>query len=234
MSNSPEMPSRAVREAMSWKLVAELHRRHPGESTVIETHPGGGQYDCLTFVKGDDVIACLNRVGGFTVHPTGVQVPSEAIWPVSIVDGGVSCVLDRLSVACRFPVPAKLPPTSPETLAYRVMAGVAAALVFEKDLWEWRNGQEDTSGMGDQACRDHWFELFPGATESARSGSPDQPFGNPKYGFWFLLRNGKPAVCISKAALCWDTDLKVVDLASAYRRDRRIHRLVGAVLERLK
>jgi hypothetical protein len=34
-------PSPQLREALSWKLVSELHRRHPGDFTVIETHPGG-------------------------------------------------------------------------------------------------------------------------------------------------------------------------------------------------
>ncbi len=35
-------------EIASWRIVSELIRRHPEKFTVIETHPGGVQYDCLT------------------------------------------------------------------------------------------------------------------------------------------------------------------------------------------
>ena len=36
-----------VREAVSWWIVSEFVRRSRTNSTIIETHPGGGQYDCL-------------------------------------------------------------------------------------------------------------------------------------------------------------------------------------------
>jgi hypothetical protein len=40
-------PSAPVREALSWRLMAELARRHPNQLRVIEAHGGGGQYDEL-------------------------------------------------------------------------------------------------------------------------------------------------------------------------------------------
>lgn len=224
-------PSSQLREALSWKLLSELHRRHPGKFTVIETHPGGGQYDCLTLWANSQTLGDLNRLGSF--HADGCQITSQELWPTSLTEGGIADIMDRMSEACRFTVPAQLPPTNPETLVYRVMAGVSATLVFEKDPWEWRNGQLDTSGCDDQGYRDQWFEAFPGALEAARAGMPDQPFENPKYGFWFLLRKDNPMVCLSKTSLCWDTDGNVTNLAGLYRRHRRIHRLVGTVLERL-
>lgn len=226
-------PSSQLRQALSWKLLSELHRRHPGEFTVIETHPGGGQYDCLTLLSGNQTIAHLNRVGSFTLS-SGESIPWEDLWPECLTDGGIAGVLDRMSEVCRFPVPAQLPSTGPETLVYRIMAGVSAALIFEKDPWEWRNGQMDSSEWDDQAHRDQWFEAFPGAKEAARVGSPDQPFGNPKYGFWFLLKNDQPMVCLSKTALCWDTGGGETNLAEQHHRDRRIHALVGSVLSKLK
>lgn len=225
-------PSSQLREALSWKLVAELHRRHPGKFTVIETHPGGGQYDCLTLWANNQALADLNRLGG--LHSNGCQIPWQELWPAGLTEGGIAELLDRMSKACGFSIPSKLASTGPETLIYRIMAGVAATLAFEKDTWEWRNGQLDTSGCDDQYYRDHWFEAFPGAKEAARAGMPDQPFGNSKYGFWFLLRKDKPMVCLSKTSLCWDTGGNVTDLAGLYRRDRRIHKLVGTVLDILK
>ena len=105
-----------------------------------------------------------------------------------------------MSEACRFTVPAQLPPTNPETLIYRVMAGVSATLVFEKASWEWRNGQPDTSGCDDQGYRDQRFEAFQGAKEAARAGMPDQPFEIRKTASWFLLRKDKPMVRLSKTS----------------------------------
>ncbi|RYZ87916.1 MAG: hypothetical protein EOP06_11855 [Proteobacteria bacterium] len=224
-------PSRQLREALSWKLVSELHRRHPGKFSAIETHPGGGQYDCLSLWQGNQTIADLNRVGGF--HSGQRSIPWNELWQICISDGGIAAVLDRMSDACGFTIPVKLAPTSPETLIYRIMAGVAAALAFEKDVWEWRNGQEDTSGEGDQTYRDQWFEAFLGAKEAARADSSGEPFGNSKYGFWFLLKNHQPRVCISKTALCWASDGGAINLAETYRQDRRPHRLVGIILEKL-
>jgi hypothetical protein len=177
--------SRQLIEALSWKLVSELHRRHPGKFTVIETHPGGGQYDCLTLWANNQALADLNRLGGF--HSNGCQIPWQELWSAGLTEGGIAVLLDRMSEACRFVVPTQLPPTSPETLIYRIMAGVAAALAFEKGTWEWRNGQLDSSGCDDQGYRDQWFEAFPGAKEAARADSAEAPFGNSKYGFWFLL-----------------------------------------------
>ena len=224
-------PTRQLREALSWKLVSELHRRYPGKFTVIETHPGGGQYDCLTLWKGSQAIADLNRDGGF--HAGHRSLPWNELWPRCLYDGGIADVLDCMSEVCGFTVPSKLPSTGPETLICRIMAGVAAALAFEKDVWEWRNGQEDTSGEGDQAYRDHWFEAFPGAKEAARADSQGEPFGNSKYGFWFLLKNDQPQVCISKTAACWDAHGGTLDLSDLYRRDHRIHRQVATILDKL-
>ncbi len=40
--------NKQLTEIASWRIVSELIRRHPEKFTVIETHPGGGQYDCLS------------------------------------------------------------------------------------------------------------------------------------------------------------------------------------------
>src|SRR6266852_4486523 len=39
-----------IRTAVTWTIVAQLFRRqgHLGFLRVLETHPGGGQYDCLS------------------------------------------------------------------------------------------------------------------------------------------------------------------------------------------
>ena len=176
----------------------------------------------------------MNRAGGFNVFSGDNSIPWQELWPAGLVEGGIAELLDRMSRACGLSIPARLPPTGPETLAYRVMAGVSASLVFERTSWEWRNGQLDTSGCDDLAYRDQWFEAFPGAKEAARAGLPDAPFGNSKFGFWFLLKDDHPMVCLSKTSLCWGSDGAEFNLTALYSRDRRMHGLVGVVLGLLK
>lgn len=221
-----------LRQALSWKLVAELHRRHPEDFTVIETHPGGGLYDCLTLMNGEDEVANLNRLGSFRSKDQIIEWAD--LWPAGLAEGGIADLLERMSRACGLTVPSKLPPTSPETLTYRIMAGVAAAFAFEKDVWEWRNGQEVNSVCGDQTSRDPWFEAVPGAKEAALADSMHQLFGNSKFGFWFLLKNGRPTLCISKTAVCWSGLGGNFDLAEVYNRERCIYTVLGVLLTLLK
>ena len=79
--------SKQVIEALSWKLVSELHRRHPKKFTVIETHPGGGMYDCLCLyaVNESTSIASLNRAGSFQVHDEyNRNIAHEELWQASL------------------------------------------------------------------------------------------------------------------------------------------------------
>ncbi len=66
-----ESLSPALIEWLSWELAARLVGRHHG-LRVIEDHPGGGQYDCLTIVGMDESQRSfridLNRVGSGHVH----------------------------------------------------------------------------------------------------------------------------------------------------------------------
>jgi hypothetical protein len=46
--NPDAATSGTFREAASWQLTAELVSRYPDRFMVIETHPAGGMYDCIT------------------------------------------------------------------------------------------------------------------------------------------------------------------------------------------
>ena len=55
-------------EALSWKIVSEFMRCFPGKFKIIETHPGGGQSDCLSIVDRKDTdLAHFNRIGRLTI-----------------------------------------------------------------------------------------------------------------------------------------------------------------------
>lgn len=40
-----------VTVALAWWIAAELARRHLAELRILETHPGGGQYDCVSVYR---------------------------------------------------------------------------------------------------------------------------------------------------------------------------------------
>ena len=65
----------------SWWIASELVRGHPSLK-VVETHPGGGQYDCLSIVTTEHytvTLIDLNRSGSIHVLSEigGVQRRSE-------------------------------------------------------------------------------------------------------------------------------------------------------------
>jgi hypothetical protein len=227
---APFVPSRMLREALSWKLASEFHRRHPSGLSIIETHPGGGQYDCLTFIRQGKVLAHLNRFGSFTSMKAPKAVISwDQIWKRGLMDEGIGEVLAQMSRACELLAPAKLPPTSRESLAYRVMAGIIAAVVFDQSGWGWCNGQEDTSGYGNQLIRDQWLTLFPATKIPEPLPDGEDLHSNTKYRYWFLLRDGIPVLCVTKNAICYGRE-SVINLMDLYQSDRRVLNAVSSAL----
>jgi len=78
---------RALIEAASWRLAAEVCRHLP-HLAIIETHPGGGLYDCLTLVTSDfKPVARLNRVGSVVLHQVWEGVFS--VWPTLLEPNSV-------------------------------------------------------------------------------------------------------------------------------------------------
>ena len=74
--------SRQLLEAASWRVVAELVRRHP-TIRVIETHPGGDQYDCLQLLLApssdeDRPAICLLYTSPSPRDRTRSRMPSSA------------------------------------------------------------------------------------------------------------------------------------------------------------
>ena len=99
----PAEPSRQIIEAASWRLAAELVRRYPARFTVIEMHPGGGMYDCLTLLDQDEASGLeridLNREGSAFVRRRGHQGRDwvrRGCWPEMAATRDPRDLLDRL------------------------------------------------------------------------------------------------------------------------------------------
>lgn len=231
-SEYPVQLSDSIREVVSWRLMAELMRRHPQVGTLIETHPGGGQYDCLTIFREGQSIASLNRCGDFTpFHSFEEQVSGDQIWLPCVTDDGFANVLNKLSSALGLDVPKQLPETSPEVLVYRVIAGLLACSFLDKTPLGCRNGQLDSSGGEDQEAREVWFNAFPSAcAERNLLNRSESPFGNPNYRFWFLLRQNQPVLALSTNGISHTMAGLTTNLADLYKKRRRIEDVIGAVL----
>jgi type III secretion system-like peptide-binding chaperone len=65
----------ALTELASWTLATEVMRRAPKLLRIIETHPGGGQYDCLSMMRMVPhlKLCSFNRRGSFTAFGAYVR-----------------------------------------------------------------------------------------------------------------------------------------------------------------
>ncbi len=224
-------------EIISWRLTAEVIRRAPDQLRVIETHPSGGQYDCLSFLSlNGRHIADLNRRGRFHVceplHGTAQFQPWD-LWTDAITEDDPLRVVDGLCQRIGLAVPAKLPPSTPMVLAYRFIADFLTHSVLGRTRWECRNGFEDTSGWGG-GPRLGWFELFSGAAERVKQRLDDDVLSQPAYRFWFLCQNEEPILCLETTGLVWNRTGGPIDLVKEYSGDRRIWpSVMKAALDRL-
>jgi hypothetical protein len=213
---------RSVLEAASWRLAAELCRRHPDRLRIYELHPGGGQYDCLSIAAvGDDPrsLVQLNRHG--SIHVEGrwdsrkPQIESRA-WSAYFTEDPYLFVRTLEDDIALRPPP-EVPPTAEHTLVYRLLAAAAAADVLGVRRRRIVNGYFDSSGEPCRA-RNELFADFPAADRRRSDPSAERPLGVAEYRFWFVLDAGRPAACFDIAGVGWDAAGAEVDLLTAYQQ----------------
>ena len=112
--------NRQMSEIGRWRAVSELYRRHPGRFKIIETHPCGGQADCLSLCeeKHPHLIADFN-ISGALYFLRGEQSVHEK-WDDLFNDPKTA--LDNIGQQLGFPIVNKKPPSTPTTLVYRFIA----------------------------------------------------------------------------------------------------------------
>ena len=59
-----------IKRALAWWIAAQMIRRHPDEIRVIETHPAGGLYDCVSLFrrKPEDALVVHMNLEGHITH----------------------------------------------------------------------------------------------------------------------------------------------------------------------
>lgn len=220
-----------LNEIASWRIVCELFRRFPGKFQVIETHPGGGMYDCLSIFCNSRHVADFNRAGSFHVFDSKGGQPPIDIWR-SLVEENIQDVLDQVCRSLSLQSPTKLPPSTPEVIVYRFIAAFLGHSAFGKVNWECRNGYFDTSGM-EECSINPAFNSFPEAKERSRITLANDLLNIPAYRFWFIKKNGKPLICLETSGAAWNNEGQSFDLSALYKKEKRIWPLVWAMASHL-
>jgi len=221
-----------VIEAASWRLASELMRRHPNGARLFRGHPGSGQYDVLWIVgvPNPGVDVRLNRTGTIQVHGRadgGREIQWQPTSWIEYLGSDSRAFIQRLEAAAGWPGPAEVPPSTPETLTYRVLAALAAMGTKTVHPIGIAQGYIDTSGYGggpNTALRD--FSI-PSHLTDVRS---EDFYGEPGYRFWLPCRDGAPFAAIEQtSATAWFLNRSAhLDLRMAYRELHKEPALVAA------
>ena len=201
-----------VTRALAWWIAAELVRRHPADLRVIETHPGGGQYDCLSLYRRNSgtprLVAHLNLLGHITPQSWFDQ-PDDGPetrfnwFEVLAAQDRRTHVIAQLERIEGLSSPSATPSTTKASIGPRVLSRFATSASISTRRWWISNGVYDSSGM-DGGIQD-WVSDIEGVSLHRL---PDDFGGEPAYRFWYVLDNeGKPFTAID------------VDLGVAWRRD---------------
>ncbi len=218
-----------LNETLSWRLLTELWRRFPDRYALIETHPGGGQYDCLSLAEykhGLQSVLAVNRGGSVHLHH-GRSPQSWSGWTDRMLENA-SGFLDDIELAMGLTHQNPLPSSTPATITFRFVSEFLTHAIGRIERWECRNGFCDTSGF----CggkRETYFSCFP----QIETEVPAIEFANGRidsaYLHWFLLWNGEPRACLDTNGRLYKSNGDVHDLMAIYSKHRRMWPVIADV-----
>ena len=231
-----ETINRQLEEILSWRFVTEFWRRFPQRFTLIEAHPGGGQYDCLVLMtKGQDPEFAIdvNRGGGSVhIHKKAFGLDDDMLlysdWVDRMLRSSPDNFLEDVAHKAGLVPPNKLPTSTPETIVYRFISDFLTHSVGRRERWECRNGYEDTSGYGG-GKRDYLFEKFPSLGKVDNLRNITQLLGEYAYNYWFLIKNDDPILCLDTNGEVYRQDGIRYNLTNLYKYKRRIWPLIFEV-----
>lgn len=227
-----------VVNALAWWVASELIRRHPKDLRVIETHPGGGMYDCLTLISRDRGLNLiqLNRTGGIQIRYADRNNRNQefyAEWLALLRLGRQrKLFIKSIEEALNLPTRSNSLPTHQYSVGARLIANLAGRIAFSNKTWDVRNAMEDTSGVGGGPL-DKWMASFP---QLDLPRLETDLFGSPHYRYWCLLDfNKEPTLCIDiDRGLAWRSPTGRYDLMDLYASNRSIDFLVQQIAPSLE
>ena len=238
---------RRLNYLQSWWVPSDPMRRHP-TLQLIGTHPGGGQYDCLTVVmttEGDEGIIDLNRAGSLHVlrfrqgvnrehaHTIGRrEVPLS--WEFERSQNDRRLVVRMLEGETGLSAPSQTPLTTRRTLVFRIFYQVLLLTLNSPSWWDVRNGVLDSSGAfpGD---RDPLPSLkgFDEAKRAATVERPDDVLGNPLYRFWLVLRDNDCRAVVDTDAMLYRSKREPIDIMAKFNEFNRSIEMTAAWFHQL-
>lgn len=211
----------------SWWVASEFMRRHP-ELELIETHPGGDQYDCLTILvteRPEELHISLNRLGRIHAYAKeappfdwgrfGIQYPIE--W------SGESRLDDRrmlprlLEQAVGLSSPSQTPVTTSKTLTFRVIYQLLLFAFNESQAWEVRNAAFGSRGSSSYSTSDLFADIA-----SARSSLVHYAQeAKQKESFWAVLCDNRCVGLLQENATLHRPNAEPVNLMKIYNANKR-------------
>ena len=238
---------RRFAELGSWRIAAELIRRHPDELVVIETHPADGQYDCLSIYREGEseghpsveLFLHMNRAGKGHVNayvPTGNERVRPNWLDVAMSTDLRNQIVVEIERDRGIDSPSKTPSTTSRSIGPRLIAEMLSIQVHHGVALTALNGMEDSSGMFGSGVRTELFAAIPAMTSLMNDRQDEDAFGNPAYRFWFVLRDDHrsgPFIGIDmNQGLVWTKNLEGADLMKMYDESgRNVVRLATRILE---
>lgn len=232
LEHKQDLPYEVV-NALAWWIASELIRRHPNMLRVIETHPGGGMYDCLSIVNretGQGLID-LNRNGRIRIRrydPRRGEGEIFVEWvPVLMLGRRRKKFISSLQEALDLPTHTNALPTHKNSIGVRLLANLANRFSFSNKTWDLRNAWLDTSGYG-EGPQTSWTDQFP---KMDRVDLEGDCFGNSHYRYWFLIDFNKTPKLLVDAdrGLAWDSQNVRFDLMEIYSSQKSIDALVHRI-----
>lgn len=208
--------------AVTWELIWQLMRRFrkPYTFRVYETHPGGGQYDCLSLYTPDrQTHFDFNLVGG-SLH---VWANGSHMERLDIVDDYLRCenpkeLLDRVCALAGLGFAGKLPPSDGPVLACGLVAAIFKQHIFMPYKLKMLMGYGDTSGYG-EGPRLEKFRMFPAYANERNY-----------YRYFFLEKDGETLCMLDMAGAIILLNGDRIPLEQEYARHGRDINLTAAII----
>lgn len=222
-----------IADAVSWRMVAELVRRHPDTLWVLRTFPFDGHYDCLTVVRRSTPLDWpairFNRRGShadFGWFGTGVPpaAAEESLirWTdyLNAEDPRDWLVELEERVGLPRPIGQRQSSSTPSSLAVRWVAQFLSAQVGSRPRWTaWTVIDPAASGFA------YSFDALPGPGRWVEQQGDDLA---AVHGIWFLgTHDGTPHLALSWAGDLWTANGEHLQLGDERRPGESMTSLVA-------
>jgi len=235
----------SISNALAWWVAAELLRRHPGALQVIETHPGGGQYNCVSVYRSplsspSSALVDMNvDPGTHLTHASWFDRMGERFnWlEVLLAADRREYVVEQLERVEGLTVPPRTPSTTEQSIGALVIASFLERSILGPSHWTAANAVGD--GEYGANPRTDLLEALPELREEYGAAA-SEPGIESLYGVWFVgsASGGGPfamdqpafAVDLAGGRLWKPGGGSSIDLMAKYQSvDRSLDALVSAV-----